>query len=174
MILVRDLKSGRANKGSMDVIAHKPQQLRMEITGPFAIPLASFAMDQNKATCAVHTEKKYFSGAATPESLANVMKVEFNPKYFLNMFFDEPIAEKNWSCLQGSDKLVSKCERLSDKTSVEWKERSGERKRLVVLGNGFEIQILVKSFTTNVQALSSNGDNLFLIQPPSGYKTINF
>lgn len=149
--LIKDLKGKKQNTVSLEVVAEKSNALRMEVSGTMGVSVASFLMTGETVQYAIHTQKRAFSGKNSEKALSPLFQISLNPKYLENIFFDESISEKNWSCTQDNQGLVARCERLSDRLQIEWKERNGENKRVLIQSPEFEVQVLVKSFTTKVE-----------------------
>lgn len=167
---VKDIKRDQTHNVSLDVIGIKPDKVRMEVSATLGVSLASLVLKEEEIAYAIHPQKRFFSGAVSDQALKPLFNIELNPKYLLNVFFDMPIPEKNWSCTRGVDQLVEKCERLSDGLSIEWKERQGELKRVYIKSSDFEVQVLVKDFTTKVEIT----EKTFTLEAPKGYKNYKF
>lgn len=157
---VRDLQKGTANAISLEVMSLRDRALRMEVTGTMGVHIASFLLKGPEVSYAVHTQKRYFSGPATERSLRPLLKADIDPRWFYSIFFDEPL--KGWDC---SGEPVEKCQR-ADGTQVLWSDRNGERKRVTITNPQFELQILVKNFTTKVQS----PDRAFNLETPDSYR----
>lgn len=167
---VKDFKKDQTHNVTLDVIGSTPHQVRMEVSATLGVSLASLVIDGDQIAYAIHPQKKYFSGEVSDQALKPLFQIELNPKYLMNVFFDQPIREKSWSCTMGVDQLVEKCERLSDGLSIDWRERKGELKRVVIKSSDFEVQVLVKDFTTKVELSTKT----FSLEIPQGYKAYKF
>lgn len=157
---IKDLQSGKSNTIGLDVMSVKNQALRMEVSGTLGVHVASFLMRNSEVSYSVHTQKRYFSGPVSERSLRPLLKADIDPRWFYSIFFDEPL--RGWSC---AGNPVEKCQR-PDGTMVSWSERNGEKKRITISNQQFELQVLVKNFMTKVQA----PERAFSLDAPDGYK----
>jgi hypothetical protein len=157
---LKELQTGKSNTIGLDVMSVKDEALRMEISGTMGVHLASFLMRDSEVRYAVHTQKRFFSGPVSEKSMRPLLKNDIDPRWFYSIFFDEPLP--GWNC---SGTPIEKCER-SDGTKVTWSERDGEKKRIIVSNQQFELQVLVKSFATKVQS----PDKAFHLDAPDSYK----
>jgi hypothetical protein len=157
---IKNLQSGKADTISLDVISVKDQALRMEVSGTLGVHVASFLMKESDVSYSVHTQKKYYSGAVSEKSLRPLLRADIDPRWLYSIFFDSPL--KGWTCV---GEPIEKCQR-SDGTKVQWSERNGEKKRITISNQQFELQVLVKSFTTKVQS----PDKAFSLDAPESYK----
>lgn len=162
-VQVKDLNTNKADVLSLEVVAVKDEAMRMEITGTLGARLASLLMKQNEISYAVHTQKKYYRGALSEKSLKPLLRVDLDARWLYSAFFDQPLA--GWECVKDENGLVQKC---TQKTGMEihWSDRQGENKRVLIKGTDFEVNVLVKDFSTKVQ----NAEKAFSLEPPSSYK----
>ena len=157
---IRDLQKGSSNTVSLDVMSVRNQDLRMEVTGTLGIHVASFLLNESEVSCAIHTQKRFYSGPVSETALRPLLKADVDPRWLYGVFFDEPI--KGWKC---SGSPVEKCQK-SDGTQIVWSDRKGENKRITISNSQFELQILVKNFMTKVQS----PDRAFKLEPPESYR----
>ena len=149
---VKDFRTKKVNNISFEVWAEKPTSLlRLELTGPLGFSVASVLLNNQSIAYAIHPQKKFFSGHVSETSMRQILHVNLNPSWLLNAFFDMPVQGNGWICTNGSDDLVSMCERASDHLKIEWRDRKGELKRVVISNDTYEVQILVKDFSPKVE-----------------------
>lgn len=149
---VKNFKTKKVNTISFEVWAEKPTSLlRLELTGPLGFSVASVLLNNQNIAYAIHPQKKFFSGHVSETSMRQILHVNLNPSWLLDAFFDMPVQENGWICTNGSDDLVSVCERANDHLKIEWRDRKGELKRVVISNDTYEVQILVKDFSPKVE-----------------------
>ncbi len=165
-VQIKDFTQQKTNHLSLLVIAENNRFLRMDVTGPMGISIASLLLKGDEVSYAIHNQKRFISGMASEKALVPLLNVNIDPRWLYNVFFDVPFLEKNWSCQKGLDLKIEKCERLQDKFKIQWSERQGENKRVTLSNDNFEVQVLVKDFKTKVQS----PENAFTLSPPEGYK----
>ncbi len=141
-------------------MAYRDKALRLEISGTLGIQVASLLMRNDKILILIHPQKRALVGVANEQALEPVLKASSDPKWFYNVFFDEPI--DGWSC---RGEPVERCDR-EDGLAIIWSDRDGEKKRVSIKSPSVEIQILVKSYQTKVQS----PEQAFKISVPESYK----
>lgn len=165
-VQVKDLMTNKSEVLSLEVLSIKDEALRMELTGTLGVRVASLLMKDNQIAYAIHTQRKFYSGSISSRSLQPLLKVQLDPKWLYPVFFDEAVKGSDWKCSSGADRLIDKCEQISTKHEIIWSERQGENKRVVIRGDNFEINVLVKDFTTKVEY----PDKAFTLEAPATYK----
>src|SRR5690606_14145176 len=120
---IADKKEKKTYNLSLDVVAEKPNLLRAEISGSFGVALASMLLEGRKISYALHRMKRYYSGISGDGALEPVLQVRFDPAFLMNVFFDEPIRDGDWSCQISPDRIVENCVRSSDRLMIQWLER---------------------------------------------------
>ena len=166
---ISDFNEKKIYSLDMSVIAEKPDLFRAEISGSLGIAIASILLKGRQLSYAAHRTKSFYSGLTDDQALKPVLQVGLDPKYLMNVFFDDTIEEYGWNCKKNQNQVVESCLRETDKLFIEWFERSGESKRVLIRGRDFEVQIVVKSFQTKVQ----NREKVFELSPPNNYKFHN-
>jgi hypothetical protein len=165
---VKDFKRQKVDTISFETWAERPTSLlRMELTGTMGFSVASLLLNGQRIAFAVHPQKKFFSGRVSETSLRQIIHENLNPSILLNVFFDVPVVGPGWNCQNGNDGLVSLCERSSDHLKIEWKERRGELKRVVISNDKFELQILVKDFSPKVE----KPEKTYTLSRPESYRS---
>lgn len=157
---IKDLKNSSANTVSLEVMAIKDRALRLEVSGTMGIQVASLLMRDSSINCLIHTQKKAYIGEASERSLRHILKMDIDPRWLYSMFFDEAI--EGWHC---RGEPIEKCTR-DDGMTIAWTERDGEKKRMTVNSEQFQLQILVKNYMTKVQS----PEKAFKLAVPDSYK----
>lgn len=162
---IKDLKNNKKHQVSLDMIGAWPNSLRIEVAGPLGISLASLVLKEHQVAYMLPQEKKYFYGKLTEGAMAPLFQIEFNPRYLLNICFDQPIEERGWTCSKTPEGLPLECVRNADKLTISWKDREGEQKRVWISRVDFEIQIAFKNYKPLVQI----PDGVFTLNPPEDF-----
>lgn len=171
---IRDLKTNKSYQVNLDILAQYPSSMRVDITGPMGVALATLVQDESHVRYILYREKKFYEGTLSEKSLYPLFTIQFNPKYLFQISFDKEIQETGWTCRRNGKGLVEICKRSSDDLKIEWKEREGERKRVFISSREFELQILYKDFklksTPLVQEMTEKKDP-YQIEIPNGFTT---
>lgn len=165
---IKDFRKQKTDTISFETWAEKPTSLlRMEITGTMGFSVASILLNNQNISFAIHPQKKFFSGTVSETSLRQILHENLNPTLLLNVFFDTPVSGPGWTCANGDDGLVQVCERTPDHLKVEWRERKGELKRIVISNDNYELQILVKDFSPKVE----KPEKTYTLTKPESYRS---
>lgn len=164
---LKDLKNQKTHNLSISFWSIQPDRLRAEVNGPFGVSVASLGLIKNHYELAVHTQKKFYSGTATEASLAKLLGMKLDPRILIYVLFDRPLPANQWQCSLDSGNLLKECRSKNSDLTVKWSERDGELKRLTFTKADYELQILVKDFSTNVQ----DDDGFFRVKAPAAYTT---
>jgi hypothetical protein len=149
---IKNLENGKTNTVSLDVVSQKDEALRMEVTGTMGVSVASFLLKGSDVAYEIHAQKRHISGPASEKALQPLLNISVDPRWLYSVFFDEPVTAKDWTCEMGPDQLVGSCERSVEPVKIQWLDRQGERKRVIISNAKFELQVLVKNFETKVQS----------------------
>lgn len=164
--LVKNLKTSKSNTLSVDVIAREPSKLRLEITGPFGVHVASVAQNDNEVRCSLTQQKRFISGPANSTSLARVIPVRIAPSTLMAILFERPLPAE-WSCDVGvTPQLPTECRHAREKVTIKWLERNGLSRRLKIFAPLAELELVLDEAKSKVQL----NDQTFLIEPTQGYR----
>jgi hypothetical protein len=166
--LVRDKSERRSAIVNLEIRSIKHDKFRMDVTAALGHPVASLVIDGKEMTYVLFETKQYFRGTPSSASLKPVINVPLDPRIIDNIFFDEPITEKEWTCTRDRHNYLAECRRLTSDLVITWSERKGRRK-LVNIENGTTlVQINVTSFQPKVE----QNPNPFILNPPKSFKMI--
>lgn len=165
---VRDFKNNQTNTISIDIIALKFSQLRMEVSALLGYPVASFVSSSREVRTAIYTQKKFYFGANSAESLKPLLGFSLDPNILHNIIFDQPI--RGWNCEMSSGGLVSLCKKKVARGHliIAWPDRKEGTKRVIIRGPQVEMDWQFRSQT----ALTQIKAETFKLDAPSGYKII--
>jgi hypothetical protein len=169
---IKDIKNAKTHQVSLDFIAHWPDAVRVDVSGPMGIALASLMAKKNEIQYALFRQKAFYEGRVSDTALRSIFRIDLDARHLLNICFDKPILRKDWHCENDAMGLVASCSR-NDGLRIQWGERDGLKKRVTIANPEFEVQILFKNYSTKV--LNENEDentrkNPFLISPPDDFK----
>jgi hypothetical protein len=169
--LIRDIKNSKSNTLSIDFVAIKPDLLRAEVSATLGLSVASLAINKNKVTYAIHTQKKFYQGVISDQSMGPLLQVKMNPRVLFYVLFDQPLPASAWNCRLSGDGLPETCESKNSDFKILWTERNGETKRVTIQRAEFEIQVYVKSFSPDLPTKVQEDPSFFTITPPNSYKS---
>lgn len=162
--MIKNRVSGEAHVVNLDVLAKKPQNMRMEVTTSLGAALASIAMKENNIECLLPKQKKFFYGPVSEKSIYAALKIKVDPRILSAAFFETSYPE--WDC-QADDGFISFC-KTPEGVELEWEREEEQSKRIVILGQDFEVQIQIKKFIER----SDFPETVWKVKVPSGFKQI--
>ena len=165
-LLIRDMKDVRSQIVNADIVAFRPDRLRMELSTPIGIYVASFVMNHETVKYALPKDKRFVEGPATAQSMKSAVGVGLDPHLFIDILFDAEPTEKTWVCKRDKKGFLESCENKSEGVSVSWADREMAKKRIEVKTAEFILQVALKGFSTKVEESPS----LFELAQPEGYK----
>ncbi len=166
--LVRDRAQGASYIINVNFNAKRGKAVRMDVTDTLNTPVASLLNQGGDVKYVIYRSKKFFYGAAQPNVMKPILSIPFDPRWIESILFDEPIAEKSWSCTKDKAGLLSECKDSVTGLTVRWMGRSGSRKTVEITHAMAEVQINFKEFRSKVE----NRNNLFELEAPQGYQKL--
>jgi hypothetical protein len=165
--LVQDKLKHKSNQIDLEIVAQRPQRLRMEATTPgLGIHVASFAMNGDHMSYILTRQKLHVSGPATEQAVQQLMKVAIAPQSLVDLFFDRPLNEANWKCSTDSKNQLAHCEHNSGKLSVNWSERESNRRIVEIDSESAKVTMSLTESPSKVQV----DDSLFELPVPDGFR----
>lgn len=165
-VLVKNRTQAKSFLVNVDFIAVRPGQMRMDVTTPVGMHVASIALNDNVMTYVVPRKKTYYQGPATSQSFAKTLNFSFDPKLMMNILFDQPVQYKGWTC-KSQGELVSECSQGALK--ITWAKRTSKDKTVLVSHPQYQIELKFHNFDVPAKVK----DGLFTIQQPEGFSKVN-
>jgi outer membrane lipoprotein-sorting protein len=165
-VLVRDLKQSKTFIVNADFFAEKPDQMRMDITTPLGMHVASVALNNGKMTYIVPQKKAFYEGAPTSEAFARTLNFALDPKLIMNVLFDQPVEAKGWTCTAEAS-FVSECSQKNFK--ITWANRKSKEKTVVITHAQYQVELKFHNFSVP-QSLKPE---MFTIKKPEGFNRVN-
>jgi hypothetical protein len=164
-VLVKNRKQAKSFLVNVDFVAVRPGKMRMDVTTPVGMHVASIALNDAVMTFVVPRKKAYYEGRATAQSFAKTLNFSFDPKLMMNILFDRPVQHKGWTC-KSQDEVVSECSQGAFK--IVWSNRTQKDKTVRVIHPQYQIELKFHNF--NVP--KSVKDELFTIHQPDGFNKL--
>lgn len=166
-MLVRDLVEVKSQIVNADVVAIRPHKMRLEITTPIGIHLATLAMNEKDVRIALTQQKRFLIGPSNEKGLKSIIGVAMSPQLFMDLLFDEEPGV-DWTCTRGKSGFLEACENKTLK--VKWKDREVARRKIEIESKKFFMQIALQGFSTKVE----DRTELFELNTPSGFEVERF
>lgn len=162
---MHDKKQSKRFIVNADFLAAKPDQLRMDITTPLGVHVASVAMTNGKMTYIVPQQKAYYEGRASAQAFARTLNFAIDPKLILNVLFDQPVQQKGWKCKM-EEPLVSECALGAYK--ITWSNRRAQEKSVIISHPQYQVELKFHKF----KVPSSIKETVFTIKKPEGFQVV--
>lgn len=160
--MIKSYDTGEASVVTLDVIAQKPQHMRMEVTTSLGIALASIAMKENDIEYILPKQKKFFHGSVSEKSMYSALKIKVDPRILSAAFFETSYPK--WEC-QADNGLISNC-KTPEGVELKWQREEGINKRISIISKSFEVQVQIKKFAEK----SDFAEELWNIKVPEDFK----
>jgi hypothetical protein len=171
--LVRDLKKSKSGTLDLEIVAHEPAQLRMEIIGSFGVHVASIAMNGDTVQVLLTREKRFVTAPANEDALSRLIPLKISPPDLLRVLFDRDLPK--WKC---QDVTLKNGSAERDCTNgnpspvmIKWQGQGEGRRRIQIGSAEAKADMVLQEAKAKVEL---TGDS-FVLQAPSGFasETLN-
>jgi hypothetical protein len=160
--MIKSLETGEASVVNLDVLAQKPQPMRVEVSTSLGIALASILIKAEEIEYIVPKQKKYYHGPISDQALFPILKIKVDPKLLWAAFFEEPYPD--WNC-KAENGLIQTCE-TPDGVRLKWDREESVTKRVLISSSTYDVQVQIKKFI----AKSSLPGSATVLKVPEAYK----
>mgnify|MGYP001479776232 CR=1 FL=1 len=167
--LVKDLEEARSYIVNLNINLVRNQRARMDVSTALGTGVASLVVDEREVRYILADSKRFYIGAAQANVMRPILSIPFDPRWLNNILLEEPIQESGWTCARDSAGFLKQCQEARMGLKVTWSERHGEKKTVLLEHSKASVQIKVQSFKPKVEERK----NLFVLEPPEGYKKLN-
>jgi hypothetical protein len=172
--LVKDLKKSKSGSLDLEIIAHEPSQLRMEIMGSFGVHVASVAMNGEKVQVLLTREKKFVTAPANEEGLSRLLPLKISPPDLLRVLFDRSLPK--WKCQDTGPKNGGGERNCTNgdgngQVTVKWQKQGEGRRRIQIGSAEAKADMVLQEAKAKVEVK----DSAFELHAPSGFvsETLN-
>lgn len=166
--LIKDLAKKKSHILYAEILAQRPQSLRVDVTTSLGIHLARMTLNDAQVSYILTREKKFFTGQATPASLKPILGMPLDPKLLVNILFELQPTDEGWNCTRDKNDLLQTCS-SSNGVELNWSDRSVERRTIVVKTDKGHLQLELSGYQSNVQVPAET----FSIKSPPGFKNVS-
>lgn len=166
--LISDKDANRSYIVYLNFNAVRDERARMDVSSSLGTGVASLVTDPTEVRYLLLDTKRFYYGAPQADVMRPILALPFNPKWIHNVLFEEPIAEKGWTCERDSAGLLAACRDSVSNTKVTWSARQGPTKSIGIDHPKASVQINVQSFKAKVE----DRKNLFVLEAPAGYQKV--
>jgi len=166
VVLVK--KNKKSNLVHMDILAFQaPDRMRLEVTTPMGIHLASMALKNDEFQVALTRQKSYYVGRASAKTLQPIIGAEIDPRVLLSVLFDRvPDFSQGWECIYGEKGYLESCKNEKESISINWKHRELARKVVEIETEKVNLQVSLKGY----EPIDNTEASTFEIALPTGFK----
>jgi hypothetical protein len=165
--LIRDQESARSYIVNLNLNLVRDQRARMDVTTALGTGVASLVVDPKEVRYVIVDSKRFYFGVPNVNVMRPILAIPFDPRWLNNLLFEIPITDKGWTCTNEGE-VLKECRDAQTGLKITWSDRHGERKTVRMEHATASVQIKVQSFRPKVEERK----NLFLLEPPEGYKKL--
>lgn len=163
-IRITETASGSVHAGSLQIVGEWPRAFRMQVEGPMGLSLLTTTYREGFVQMVLNQEMKFYEGSIDWKKAKTLLKVPFDPQWFLYFAFDKVLPGPVWTCRKNGEGKPDSC-KSKDGLEVVWSDRDGNRRMIRVKTPTHQLQIYFTSSQTKVQL----SDEIFRLLPPDGY-----
>lgn len=164
---IQDKVKNTSHNVGIDIYTYANQAMRMDISSTLGISVAHLLLKGKDISYMVKPWSRYYYGASSENALSPLLKMKLDPNLFYAFLYDQPVVGSDWQCLFEKG-LIRSCENKVQSLEINWQERDGKRRRVLVKSPRFEINFLIKDHRTIVELPAQT----FVLEAPEGYKKI--
>jgi hypothetical protein len=165
-VLIKDHENAKSHIVNVDAYAVRGQNLRIDVTAALGTHVASLVLNGDEVRYILPRKKSYFEGKSSEKVLRPILSVPVDPRLFYSMLFDVAPEEEDWSCETSDKGFLSGCENRVQGLSVEWKDRNGRKKSVLVEHEKASLQMNVTWFKPSLDPEK----NIFSLRAPKKFK----
>lgn len=166
--LIKDIEQSKSHIVNLNFNAVRDQQARMDVVSVLGTGLASMLIEPKEVRYVLFDSKRFYYGNPAPEVMRPILAIPFDPRWLLNIMFEQPLAEKTWTCTKDTGGWMKDCKDSATGLKITWSARQGEKKTILIEHSKATVQINVQSFKPKVE----DRKNLFLLEAPNGYQKL--
>lgn len=166
--LIKDVEQGRSYIVYLNVNAVRNQRIRMDVTSTLGTGVATILSEPNEVRYILFDSKRFYYGQPQPNVMRPVLAMPFDPRWFQNLLFDEPIEGKGWICKNDGSGRPDNCRDAVSNTQITWSNRAGEKKTVLIEHPKATVQINFQSFQAKVE----DRKNLFVLEAPPAFQKL--
>lgn len=165
-VLVKDIAKSNSHIINLDIAALKMSALRMNITTPAGMHVASLAMKEDNIEYVLMRDKRLIRGKSNSKALKPLIEVPLDPMVLHNVVFDIPIENPDWNCQIDPSDFPVQCTNEKEGLIIEWSDRAVDSKLVKILHSKAELQMKFMTYKPNVE----NPEKVFTLKVPKGFK----
>ncbi len=162
--LLQDKKHAKSYTLVLDLRAVEPDQLRMDVTNPIGVYLATLVLNGRQIDYMAVRERKFFTGPADAKIMQELIQIPIDPHDLIKVLFHKPLGT-TWRC-EGTLAQPSSCDHAETATRMIWKERTETSESIEIASTGITIFLKLEAIGAKVEI----SDKTFKLIPPSGYQ----
>ncbi|MBX9767214.1 MAG: hypothetical protein K2X47_08085 [Bdellovibrionales bacterium] len=167
-VMIKDKVHEKSQVVLAEIIAERPQSLRMDFHTSLGNSLASFAIAEGKMSYWVPSQRKYYSGPISPEAFEGLLKTRVNPSWIIRALFEKDLEKDGWTCGRDGSGILLQC-RKEDPSgpsapgeSLKFLSREGTRRVVEYEGASILVKLSLQGQTLN----EKYPDKMFFIAKP--------
>lgn len=165
-VLVKDLVKSQSHILNIAIKAVQNQSLRMDVTTPAAMHVASLVLNNDDIQYVLMQDKKFIRGKASSYALKPLIQIPMDPRILQNIVFDIPIELDNWKCKSDERDFLNECENKKENLKIVWEDNDQTSKLVKVTHPKAELQMKFLSFEAHI----SNREKAFELKIPPKFK----
>jgi hypothetical protein len=163
---VDDKNKNSSHTVTVDFVAQKNKNVRMDITTGIGIYIATLVARGTNVEYLLARKKEFYSGPATESALKPILGMSLNPNILQTLLYDTEPAASDWHCDHDAAQVLSRCVSTDKQIEMTWQNRSESGKTIAITSP----KVAVLMHLGAARANTAVTDQTFHLAVPSGYK----
>lgn len=167
-VLIKDKVHDRSQVVLAEIIAVRPNSLRIDFHTSLGLSLANFALGESRMSYWVPSKKKYYSGPISSEAFAGLLQTKVDPSWMIHALFEKGLEKEGWVCGKDEAGLLLQCRKESSSAQatsgefLRFLSREGTRRVVEYEGPSILVKLSLQGQTLN----EKYSEKLFVITRP--------
>lgn len=166
--LIRDKEQSRSFVVNLNLNAVRNEQARMDVVSALGTGVAALVVDNKEVNYILFDSKRFYFGTPQANVMRPILAIPMDPRWLHNILFEQPLPEKNWTCVKESGDWLKECVDKGLGLKITWSARTAGKKTVTLEHAKASVQINVLSFQPKVE----DRKNLFVLEAPPGYQKL--
>lgn len=165
--LIKDKEQGRSYIVYLNMNAKRDEAVRMDVTSTLGTGVAVLVASDKEVRYMLFDSKRFYFGTPREEVMRPILALPFDPRWLLNVLFEEPLPSKTWTC-KSSGGWLEECRDAQSGVKISWASRQGAKRNIFIEHTKASVQMNIESFEPKVE----DRKNLFELEAPSGWQKL--
>ena len=142
--------------------------MRMDLSAILGVYVGSLVWNDSQMQVLLAHDKKFINGPATADSMQELLKMPIDPQALLDIFWENPLSNREWVCELDQVGLSKICKHKSFAIKISWQERDGRHRLIEIDSPKANVQLSLTESEDSYEVKPST----FQLKAPEGFRII--